>query len=69
LALLSGLPAWRKAWSEGPRQVTLLIWSSTEERPVRLREASRDERPQSRLVFVLVSGRVRAVRFSLRNVQ
>ena len=50
LAFVSGLPAWRKALSLGPRQVTLLTWSSTDERPVRLREESRDFRPHARIV-------------------
>jgi hypothetical protein len=59
LALISGLPASRNAWSVGPRQVTLLIWSSTEERPVRLRDASRDESPHFWIVSVQTSGRVR----------
>jgi hypothetical protein len=59
LALVSGLPASRKAWLEGPRQVALLIWSSTELRPVRLRDASRDESPHARIVWVHISGRVR----------
>jgi hypothetical protein len=37
----------------------LLIWSSTELRPVRLRDASRDESPHARIVWVHISGRVR----------
>jgi hypothetical protein len=59
LALVSGLPASRKAWLEGPRQVTLLRWSSTELRPVRLREVSRDESPHARIACVQISGRAR----------
>jgi hypothetical protein len=59
LAFVSGLPAWRKALSLGPRQVTLLMWSSTDERPVRLREESRDFRPHARIVRVQMSGSVR----------
>ena len=36
LAVMLGLPACRKAWSEGPRQVTFFVTSRGEPRPVRL---------------------------------
>jgi hypothetical protein len=58
LAFVSGFPAERKASLEGPRQVTLLSLSRIEERPVRLRDVERDERPQARIVWVHISGRV-----------
>jgi len=59
LALESGLPAWRKAWSLGPRQVTLLTWSRTDESPVRSRDESSDFRPHARIVSEQILGRVR----------
>jgi hypothetical protein len=43
----------------GPKQVTLLILSNTKERPVQLRNASRDESPYFWIVFVQILGKVK----------
>lgn len=54
LSLTSGEPAATKAALLGPRQVTFLRVSRTGARPVRSREAEREDRPRLSIVVVQV---------------
>ena len=57
LSVMLGLPACRKAWSEGPRQVTFFITSRGEPRPVRLSAPPKPVRFHLRIDSVQFNGR------------
>jgi hypothetical protein len=57
LSVMLGLPACRKAWSDGPRQVTFLVMSRGEPRPVRLSAPPKPVRFHLRIDSVQFNGR------------
>ena len=57
LSVMLGLPACRKAWSEGPRQVTFFVVSRGEPRPVRFSAPPKPVRFHLRIDSVQFNGR------------